>query len=170
MPEYISGLLKNKKIIIFSLAALGILLILISYIMPMDNNESTDDFSESEYIDQLENRVALLVSQIQGAGSTKVMINIDSTIESVYVKENKKSYNNDQTTSKGETEDSVLTMTDSSGNQSALITKQIMPNICGVTVVCDGADIPSVQKNVIEAVSTLLNIGTNKVCVIAKAK
>ena len=99
----------------------------------------------------------------------KVMINYNTSVESVYVKENKKSYDNNQTENRGETEDNVLTMTDGNGNQSALITKKIMPKISGVTVVCDGGNNKTVQTDVINAVSVLLDIGSNKVCVIAKA-
>ena len=49
------------------------------------------------------------------------------------------------------------------------MTKQIMPQIGGVTVVCDGGADASVKASVINAVCTVLNIGANKVCVIAKA-
>ena len=110
-----------------------------------------------------------MVSSIKGAGESRVVINIISTTESVYVKENKKSYDSSSEKSKSETEDSVLTMTDSSGNEYALVTKQIMPQIGGVTVVCDGGEDATVKASVINAVCTVLNIGANKVCVIAKA-
>ena len=53
--------------------------------------------------------------------------------------------------------------------EMALVTKQIMPQIGGVTVVCDGGADASVKASVINAVCTVLNIGANKVCVIAKA-
>lgn len=161
--------LKNKKYIILIMACIGILCIIFSYTYSERKDENVDNFSEYEYIKQLEARTAKLVSKINGAGECVVMINYDTSVESVYVTENKKSYDNNQNENRGETEDNVLTMTDSSGNQSALIKKKIMPKISGVTVVCDGGNSKYVQTNVINAVSVLLNIGSNKVCVIAKA-
>jgi len=159
----------NNKYVIVIMACVGILCIILSYTFS-DRKEISDNvFSEYEYIKQLETRTAELVSSIDGAGECVVMINYDTSVESVYVTENKKSYDNNQTENRGESEDNVLTMTDGNGNQSALIKKKIMPKISGVTVVCDGGNNKSVQTNVINAVSILLDIGSNKVCVIAKA-
>ncbi len=159
----------NNKYVIVIMACVGILCIILSYTFS-DRKEISDNvFSEYEYIKQLETRTAELVSSIDGAGECVVMINYDTSVESVYVTENKKSYDNNQTENRGESEDNVLTMTDGDGNQSALIKKKIMPKISGVTVVCDGGNNKSVQTNVINAVSILLDIGSNKVCVIAKA-
>ena len=168
MNSTINKLLKNKKLIIAMICA-GILCVLISYIFPERNTQVKSELTEFEYIEQLEQRTADLVSAINGVGKCKVMINYNTSVESVYVKENKKSYDNNQTENRGETEDNVLTMTDGNGNQSALITKKIMPKISGVTVVCDGGNNKTVQTDVINAVSVLLDIGSNKVCVIAKA-
>lgn len=164
-------LLKNNKSIMIMLAALtGIILIITSSAFQKPKESKTDEtFSEKEYIENLEKRVSEMVSAIKGAGSSNVVINIVSTTESVYVKENKKSYDSSGDKNKSETEDSVLTMTDSSGNEYALVTKQIMPQIGGVTVVCEGGDNSTVKAAVINAVCTVLNIGANKVCVIAKA-
>lgn len=170
VKSIVSKILSDKKYLVIIFATIGIIIIAFSYIMPKAEREVKETFSESEYVSDLENRVSKIVSKIEGAGECDVMININSTIESVYVKENKKSYDNDETKSRGETEDSVLTMTDENGNQSAVVTKQIMPQISGVTVVCDGGNSVYVQKSVIEAVSTLLDISSNKVCVIEKAK
>lgn len=169
MKKILNKYLKNNKIVIISMVSIGILCILFSYKFSERKDVDVNDFSEYKYIKQLENRTAELVSEIEGAGECVVMINYNTSVESVYVKENKKSYDNNPTENKGETQDTVLTMTDSNGNQSALIKKKIMPRISGVTVVCDGAKKQHVQTSIINAVSVLLDIGSNKVCVIAKA-
>lgn len=171
MDEFIKKILSDKKIPVIALAVIGLILILIAYIPSKKNNSSIESsFDESTYVSDLEKKIGEIVSSIYGAGKCEVMINIISTTESVYVKENKKHYNSSDTNSTTETEDSVLTMTDGEGNQYAVVTKQIMPEIGGVTVVCDGGDDTKVRINVIDAVSTVLGIGSNKVCVIAKSK
>lgn len=174
MNEYITKIINlfknNKTSAIAVIAMIGLLLITANYIFKKPSQDTTESvFDETEYIESLERRVSNMVSDIKGAGSSSVVINIISTTESVYVKENKKSSDSSSDTNKTETEDSVLTMKDSSGNEYALVTKQILPQIGGVTVVCDGGDDPSVKAAVIYAVCTVLNIGANKVCVIAKA-
>ena len=174
MDEHIKKLKEilkcNKSIIIICAAVIGVLMIAASSVFQKNIESSTEEkFDEKAYIENLENRISDMVSNIQGAGSSRVMINIVSTTEYVYVKENKKSYDSSSDTSKSEIEDSVLTMTDSNGNEYALVTKEIMPEISGVTVICDGGGDASVKAAVISAVSTVLNIGANKVCVIAKA-
>ncbi|MBP3481115.1 MAG: hypothetical protein J6K66_05900 [Clostridia bacterium] len=160
----------NKTIMLIILALIGILMITAGgMFQKSDEDKEKDVFDEKVYIEDLEKRIGEMVSSIKGAGESRVVINIISTTESVYVKENKKSYDSSSEKSKSETEDSVLTMTDSSGNEYALVTKQIMPQIGGVTVVCDGGEDATVKASVINAVCTVLNIGANKVCVIAKA-
>lgn len=175
MNDYIIKLLNSlkssKTSAIAVIAIAGMILIAANFMFSGKSAQSSSDsaFNETEYIESLEKRISEMVSEIKGAGASSVVINIVSTTESVYVKENKKSSDSSSDTSKTETEDSVLTMKDSSGNEYALVTKQILPQIGGVTVVCKGGDDPSVKAAVIDAVCTVLNIGSNKVCVIAKA-
>ncbi len=154
----ISKISINKNYIPFILLGLGIILILLSYIFPKSTNKTDTVFNEDIFIESTQQRVELIVSQIAGVGDCSVAVNINSTIESVYVKE-----------SKSENQNSVLTTKDSSGNENAVVTKKVMPQISGVTVVCSGGNNKNVKNAVISAVSTLLDIGTNKVCVIAKA-
>lgn len=161
-------LLSNKQAIILLLFVLGILIVIFSYIIPKPHNNDIDAFSETEYVVYLEERVKKIISSIDGVGECDVMINVNSTVESVYVKENKKSYDNDENKSKGEQENSVLTMIDENGNQTALMKKQVMPSISGVVIVCDGGNSVYIQTAIIDAVSTLLDISSSKVCVIKK--
>jgi stage III sporulation protein AG len=63
----------------------------------------------------------------------------------------------------------LLVQRDRDGSEYALVTKELMPEICGVVVACKGADEVSVKNSVIQAVSTVLGVGTNKVCVITKS-
>ena len=60
-------------------------------------------------------------------------------------------------------------MKDADGAQKALKVTEVQPIIKGVVVVCDGGDDPTVQQNVVSAVTTALDITSVRVCVI-KAK
>jgi len=162
-------ILKNKKLVAVITALVGVAFIAFSSVASNSTVKKSKEFDQDEYITQLESRITDLVSTIDGAGKCKVMINIISGTESVYVKESKKSYDSSDERSEEQSEDSVVTMVDSSGNEYAVITKQLMPAIGGVTVACDGGNNTYVKSLVIDAVSTVLGIGSNKVCVIAKA-
>lgn len=170
MKELINKLNISKKNIPLFVLVIGIVIVLLSSLpKPKSVTKSSLTYDEDDYTQKLEQRVEGIVSSIKGAGECNVMINLSSSSESVYVKENKKSFDSDSETSKGKSEDSIITMTDSGGNQYALVTKCIMPQIAGATVVCKGGDDPSVKEAVTDAVCTVLGIGANKVCVIAKS-
>ena len=167
IKQLINKMTENKLAVAAALAVAGILLLLVSFKTGGKPAETTPDINDREYVAELEKRVGQMVSQISGVGKSNVMISLASSAESVYVKENKKILDSGKEQNKSESEDSVITMSDSSGNQYALVTKKLTPKVSGVTVVCDGGNNPSVQAAVIRAVSTVLDIGANKVCVIA---
>ena len=47
-----------------------------------------------------------------------------------------------------------------------VVTREIYPQFRGALVVCQGADDPAVRLAVIEAVSALTGLGSDRVCVI----
>lgn len=164
MPKQWNELFKSKYFLIISVAILGILLIFFSNFQ-VGKSEVNESSNNEEYLNSLEKRIEEIVETIDGAGDCKVMINASSTYESVYVKDVKKSSDAD----KSESENIVLTMKDGNGNQTALMTKQLMPEITGVIVTCSGGGDLSVRSLVTNAVCTVLGIGANNVCVIAKS-
>ena len=170
MNEFIKKITENKSKIPLLVLIVGVAIVLLSS-MPKnkESSETTLIYDQDDYLAKLEDRVEAIVSSIKGAGECEVMINLSSSSESVYVKENKSSYDSGGENSKSESEDSVITMKDGDGNEYALITKQIMPQVCGVIVSCEGGSDIYVKQAVTEAVCTVLGIGANNVCVIAKS-
>ena len=84
-----------KKHYILMLFIFGIILVLLSFIPKNSTNAVKVDFEDYDYVGVLENKISKIVSMIDGAGDCAVIINITSTSESVYVKENKKSNTSD---------------------------------------------------------------------------
>ena len=105
---------------------------------------------DDQYIFDTEERIEEMLKNIDGAGECKVAITLASGSKKEYVRE----------------AGNVLVITDNQGNQSAVIAKEVAPEIAGVTVLCSGAKNIEVQKDIIHSVSILLGIGSNKVCVI----
>ena len=167
----------NKTMSLLAIGALGLILILLSNMLGTSKNAVTASkeqgeqnvVSDEQFVSSVENRLKTLLADIDGAGECEVMVSIASSAEVVYVKEDKSSSDDSGQSVKNERESNILTVSDSSGNETALITKQISPEIGGVTIVSHGANNIDVKSNIIQAVSTVLGIGANKVCVVAKA-
>ena len=65
-------------------------------------------------------------------------------------------------------EGEVLVIRDKNGNESPVMIREGAPEIAGITIVSEGAGSASVRNDIIEAVSTLLGIGSNKICVVSR--
>ncbi len=128
---------------------LGVVLMAVQFKSP-EAVPAAATVSDEQYVSDTENRIEQMLKSIDGAGECQVTIILKSGSKKEYVRE----------------EGSVLVISDNNGNQSAVVAKEVAPEIAGVTVLCTGAEKIEVQKDVIHSVSTVLGIGSNKVCVI----
>ena len=177
--EYLSKFTSNDKfrkiIIIFGLV--GIILIFISSFFKGEEKSTMTietKASPQQYSDKLEQSLESIVSSIKGAGKSKVLVTLENTAETVYATEEKKNKeasedkSNGETTRKKESDDcerKYITIKDSDGSERALAVTELQPKIKGVIVVCSGGDDPLVQQRIISAITTALNITSNRVCV-----
>lgn len=126
-----------------------------------------------KYTEQLEARLTELISAVDGAGETKVMITLECGTEYVYASQQKTtsamSENSDANgkTSRDEkrTGEENVILVDGSGGEEPLILKEITPTVAGVVVVCSGADDVTVRQRVTDIVTTALGTSSNRVCV-----
>ena len=131
------------------------LMILLGIFLIADRAEQpkavTVSASASEnYVEETEHRLIEMLKGIEGAGECRVTITLSSGGKKEYVRE----------------DGSVLVITDKDGNQSAVVSRENAPEIAGITVASKGAGSLQVRNNIIESVSTVLGIGTNKICVV----
>ena len=117
-------------------------------------------FNESEYTGQLENKLEEMISLINGAGETKVIVTLECDYETVYAKDGSIEKDNDSTD-----EDSEYIIIDSRDIQGGLVLKTVTPKIRGVAVVCAGGDSMYVKTAVTDLLSAVLDIGTNHISV-----
>lgn len=176
--EKILTFIKNKKnfpLIILLSAVLIITLIYSFYPKSIiAEKKSEDEFDLNAYISDYEKRMEDMLSQIAGAGKCKVTLTISEGPENIYASESKTSVdkkNNSEAKEdeKKDSEDKVIIMRDKSGGEKALIQKTLVPKITGAVIICDGADDINISENIINAVSVMLDIKSNKVCVIKKS-
>ena len=126
---------KTKRLIIIS-GIIGIALIFLSsYINFGAIEKGAEEFSVTSYSTEIENDLQTVISQIEGAGTTKVLLTMENSVEYVYLE----------------------------GGTTK--TKEIEPHIRGVLVVCEGGDNPVVVERITQAVTKALDISTAKVCI-----
>lgn len=117
------------------------------------NSESSVPFVDQSYEKVLTAKLEKIVSQIDGVGKVSVMLTIKGSSSYVYVEDVEKA--------DLETKSKTVII----GNKEALIKRIDNPTVEGVLVVCTGGGNASVKEKVIYAVSTVLNISSNKVYV-----
>lgn len=134
--------------------------------------------SAQEYSRQVEESLTGLIGNISGAGSAQVLVTLERNTQYVYATEEKQTTQStkDQAanaTVKNQENDSretkYILVKGSDGSQQALAVTEVEPIVKGVVVVCEGGNQPAVQKDIIDAVTTALNLSSARVCVI-KAK
>ena len=156
----------KKPLFLKAAAALGILMIIIILFSDgSDKKEKTrENVSENEisfesadiYAAGTEDRLCGMLMEIEGVGKAKVMLTLTSTEEYVYAETQK--------VGPAQSENSYVII-DKGSQKEALLEKINNPAISGVLIVCEGGDDPRVCEKVYLAVSTALNIPTNKIYV-----
>ncbi len=160
----------RQSIFIFT-GLLGIMLIFLSDTQKTKPIETADNTTD-EYITKLENNLCNILNSVDGAGKVQVMITLEAGRETVYAWKEKTSLDEKSTagdngqSSQHNTYENEIVTVGSSGAKEALVEKTIEPVVQGVIVVCSGADNIKVVSDITNAVSVVLNIPTNRICVI----
>ncbi|MDO4944109.1 MAG: stage III sporulation protein AG [Ruminococcus sp.] len=171
IKETFSG--KNKTKFLFIIGIAGMLLILLSELIP--DKETANQVNESQsavtqgdetelYKQQIQTELTELLTKIQGVGDCKVMVTVEGTTEYVYA-ENISRYNDTDNERVSDKYENNIVFTEKDGEKQALVKKIIKPQINGVVVVCEGGGNVQVSERVIKAVSTALNLSSGKICV-----
>ena len=118
--------------------------------------------SEAYSLAETEKRLEQLLGRIRGVGQVQVMLTLKSG-SSLQLAENR-------STSLRDTEDrqdrDVVTLNRGSGYEDVVVTEQTYPVYQGAVVVCQGAGDSSVHLAVIQAVSVLTGLGSDKITVV----
>ncbi len=164
----IQSLIKKNKLLPVFAALLVVILVVMSLFSDTQsktNEPETTDTYNSQYATALETRLSGIVMGINGVDSCEVMITLDGGVEYIYASDSQHSQSSgDKESSEGKS--SLTVLSDKQSGEKAVVVKEIYPEIKGVAVVCKGIDSPTVTLAITDAVSTVLGISANKVCVI----
>lgn len=143
----------------------GIFLIALSEIFPREKGKDTADpvtVSGDQVEAALEERITALLRQVEGVGSCRVMVTLESGSRAVYAADTVSATGADGSASLSE---SYLKVDTDTGPAGLLLT-HVQPTVKGVAVVCDGGGNAAVQQRVIQVVSTAFHISERRVCVV----
>ena len=155
-------------------AILGMLLIYASSHIQKAESVPEQDASAA-YVDQLEEKLCRVVSRMTGEDDPEVLVSLESSEEVVYAdmldqsqdrSENTEGDDYQKTQEKSDTKQNYIVVEDADGSQKALVVTTLSPSVRGVVVVTAYADDPTVREEIIQAVTTALNLSSKKVCVV----
>ena len=157
---------KDKKILILLiLAVIGIVILMFSELFAVeeDADEKNISMTTYEYTETIEKKLTEIISSIDGAGESVVMVTIETGKENVFAKEIKSDEDENKSSSSYEYE--YVVIKSGSSVENGMLLKVIEPEIRGVAIVCDGGENPTVRENIINTVSAVLDIKTNSISV-----
>jgi stage III sporulation protein AG len=114
--------------------------------------------SDSFDLEAFEAKLEQILSRIQGAGETQVVLTLDGGSRQVLAQDLDRSETGDMTTS-------TVTVGRGSGSQEVVPLQTLAPSFRGALVVCPGGGDPQTQLKIAEAVSALTGLGTNRISI-----
>ncbi len=158
--EKLSG--KKKMLILIFLGILGVALILWGTFGEKEEKEISKNTEENigtlAYIERLENKISNITEQITGSSNVRVIVNVSSGTEYIYVSNEKFSENSSSK--------EYITVRTGNGGDELILLKEIYPDVTGVSVACRGGDNPEIQAKLIEVIATSLGVSSNRICIV----
>ena len=161
MKEKIQEILKKYRFAAL-IALVGIVLML----LPGEKKSTAEDTSstgEQFSLAETEQRMAQMLGAMDGVGRVQVMLTLRSG-ETLSLAED-----NSATLGSGgnvRQDSQVLTINRGSGRQEVVVTQRLYPLYQGAVVVCQGASDSRVRLRVLETVSVLTGLSSDKISVV----
>lgn len=163
--------LNKKLLLVLALFAAGVIILVTDeFVNSMSDkseklSESNEQMSAGDYVSDLEERITSIISSIDGAGATRVMITLESGNEDVYL--HNYDYGEDVDSSGAgnrELRDEYVIVNAENG-EKGIVVRVEEPEIRGVAIVCEGGGNSYVRAEIIATVTALLNISSARVSV-----
>lgn len=159
-----TGLLKKYR-----LAALVVLLGVVLMLLPTGGSKAQASGDSSELpgetysLEKTEQRMAEVLGTIDGVGRVRIMLTLRAGSSLRLAEDSSLS---DSTGGQTKQEKQVLTVNRGSGRQEVVVTQQLYPTYQGAVVVCEGAGSSSVRLAVVNAVSVLTGLSSDRISVV----
>ena len=156
----------EKPALIALLCVLALLFLALSEWLPQKGEQTTPAQQDTgQYAEQLETRLETLLSCIDGAGRTRVLVTLRTGEETVWARNEKSDSTDDADQTRVQCErEYILVRTGST--ETGLQLKTVTPQVLGVAVVCEGASDPQVRQNITQTLTAALGVGAGHVSVV----
>ncbi len=131
--------------------------------------------SKTVYGEKLASELEEIISLIKGVGTVKVKVYIKTGVSYNY------EYNDDQVNKitnetdqdggerrieEDNQERELVIIQDAGGNETPVVKKEIFPELSGILIVAQGAEVSRIKYDIIRAVSSLLDLPVHKISVL----
>ena len=157
------GILGKYKFVLLVLAA-GVLLLLVPDSSEAERQGGEVGRVQTEVtfcLEDMEKEISDTLSKVEGAGDVSVVLTLRSGSRQVLAQDTE----TNQRESSIETNKSTVIISKGSGVQEAVLLQEIYPTFQGALVVCEGGDNPAVQLKIMEAVSALTGLSSDKISI-----
>ena len=151
----IGKLIQDKKSLAFIICCLfiGVMLIL------SGSGSSKTTVKTEKATDNITTQLEKTLSQVEGAGKVKVLINYSQSGEKILAYDMESNVNEKDNGKENNSKSEVVY----DGNKMPVILKEYMPKVEGVIIVAQGGNIESVKKQLISGTVALLGIDSHKI-------
>lgn len=148
----------------FKYALLILLLGVVLLLLPQKTGETTAEptSAPAETEASLEAELEAVLSQVEGAGRVRVLLTMSTGTAYEYQTDVETRSDSDGS----EVSRKTVLASAGSGVDNAVTVRTTYPTYKGALVVCEGADSASVRLSIIQAVSSLTGLGSDKITVI----
>lgn len=163
---------RKKENLVFILVLLVILLISMNYIFSgakdsdnvkeNNNNDVAIEINNKEN-NNLEERIANIISQVEGISDVSIVINYKDNGKSEYVFNTKETINSEGESLNVEKE---VAFNENGSQKNAIVDTIMYPQVEGAIVVARGVENTQVKQNIQSAIASLLGIASYKVQVL----
>ena len=151
------GALGKYQFVLLVLAA-GLLLLLLPSGGERDSPAQQPESEEVFDLEAFEEKLARTLSQVEGAGPTRVVLTLSSGSRQVLAQDQ-------EVDGGGGSASTVVTVGKGSGNQEVVPLQTVAPSFRGALVVCPGGGDPQPRLELIRAVSALTGLGSDRITV-----
>lgn len=143
------------------------LILLVGLVLMLLPSGDSGDVSERESsgttysLEETERRLEALLKDVQGVGQVNVMLTLKSSSALELAEDSSTSLRDSET----KRERDVVTVS-RGGGEEVVVTQERYPTYQGAVVVCEGGGNSAVRLSVIEAVSVLTGLGSDKITVV----
>ena len=127
-----------------------------------DSNIDTTNNQQDIQVESISDQLEKILERIDGAGDVTVMLSTAEGEKTLYQTDSKVT---DSDTSNA-TDISTIIVTDEQRTEAGLVQQIISPKYQGAIIVCDGAENPTVRLSIIDAVSKVTGLKSDKISVL----